>query len=103
LGLVQEAEALLASLAAPGVAADDVEQRELHGGRSAVSSGAQRLGEVLPGEAGNQVAALRERLAALRGASVAPDAVWLRASSALLSCQDAMAALPVAGAGGAEQ
>lgn len=33
-----------------------------------------------------QVAGLQERLAALRGDSVVPGAVWLRAKSALVAC-----------------
>ena len=106
-GLVQEAEALLASLAPAGTAAPEAEagaeQGEQQNGGSAVSTEAQRPAEVLPGEASRQVAVLRERLAALRGANLAPDAVWLRAGSALLSCQEAAAALPPAGAGGTEQ
>ena len=104
--LVQEAEALLASLAPPGTAAPDeadAGQGVQQDAGSAVGREAQRLAEVLPGEAGSHVAALRERLAALRGTSVAPDAVWLRASSALLSCQEAVAAVPAAGTGGVQQ
>ena len=111
--LVQEAEALLASLAPPGTSTlepgtEAAAQAEQQGDEPAVGYVAQRSAiEVLHGEASCQAAVLRERLAALRGPSVAPDAVWLRASSALLSCQTAVDALPVsglsAGAGAAEE